>query len=250
MTADTRTIAGIPVLHFTPEGTETKLPTVLLYHGWGGTVEHYRFFGTMLSQFGFQVIVPEIPLHGERGALANYYSPEGFARFWEVICKGVHEGKELIGELTASGMVDPKRLGIVGHSLGGGIASGLFAHSEAAALVTINGASAYEFAEVMWRKVDGRSAATDAELQPLRELDPVRFAEQIAPRPVLFLHGDADTQVPLPVGETLHAALKPYYAEQPELLHFETSARLDHFITLGMLEETVNWLKKHIANPR
>lgn len=250
MTADTRTIAGIPVLHFKPDGAETDLPTVLLYHGWGGHVEYYRFFGTMLSQFGFQVIVPEIPLHGERGALAKYFSPEGFARFWEVVCGGVQEGQELIRELTSSGLVDPKRLGIVGHSLGGGIASGLFAHSDAAALVTINGASAYEFAETLWRQFDGRAAATDAELQPLRELDPVRFAHQFAPRPVLFLHGDADTQVPLQVGETLHAALTPFYAGQKELLRFETSARLDHFITLGMLEETVNWLKKHIANPR
>jgi dienelactone hydrolase len=245
------TIASIPALVIKPQQAGKDLPTVLLYHGWSGSVENYRFFATMLALFGFQVVAPEIPLHGERGNLPQYYSPEGFAHFWDVMNGGVEEGRAIVQELVAKGLAEPKRIGVVGHSLGGGIAAALFAHHpEIEALVCINGASAFEFGEVLWRSVDGRPPATEEELSKVRQFDPMQRRDRFFPRPALFLHGKADTSVPLQVAKKLYEALQPLYANQPERLRLETYPNLNHHITLSMLEETVNWFIQHIANVR
>ena len=72
-------VADIPCFEIAEAGEE-PLAELMLYHGWGSNAEKQRFRGQLLAAFGYRVIVPEIPGHGVRGALA-YDGPQAALDF-------------------------------------------------------------------------------------------------------------------------------------------------------------------------
>jgi len=79
-------------------------PVVLLAHGYTGSIlEGYRGLLDHLTSHGFVVIFP------------GYRNEFGPPRQYEAVRRGLEVG------LVASGRADPSRLGVVGHSFGGGM---------------------------------------------------------------------------------------------------------------------------------
>lgn len=241
--------AAIPCAVYKPQHSTGELATILLYHGWGGCKENYRFFATLLAKWGYQVIVPEVPQHGVRGSLPDYYTPAGYLNFWPVVLQAVQESRAILQALIEQGRAVQDRIAVAGHSMGGMIATSSFAENETLrCLVTINSTGSWEQFEHWVRASNNAPAPTEAELAPLRALDPQNKLARLAPRPILFLHGTDDTFIPLHVQKPFHDGLAPHYeqAAAADRLRFEEVPRLNHHITMDMLDQLIGWLDTHL----
>ena len=59
-------IRGIPCIRIIPKRKNGPFSTIIFYHGWGSTKESQRFRGFILSNLGYQVIIPDSIYHGEK----------------------------------------------------------------------------------------------------------------------------------------------------------------------------------------
>jgi len=166
-----------------------------------------------------------------------------------------------VKKLAAGGIADPKRVCIVGASYGG------YAALAGAALTPDVYACAVSFAGVstlhtmigeervrygkdsqavsFWISRIG-SPYDDSE--QLRATSPARHADQVR-CPVLLLHGEGDTTVPIEQSEIMNDALKSA-GKQVEFIRFPGE---DHYFNLAdtrirFLTETEQFLKKNIGN--
>ncbi|WEG11484.1 alpha/beta fold hydrolase [Pullulanibacillus sp. KACC 23026] len=243
MTLITETVIdGIPVLHSCPPDKTGTLPTVFIYHGWASSKEAYRLMGTLLSALGYQVILPDLPKHGGR-----YEEKDLQKEFWSIIFSAVEEFALLLRYTKAHWQVDPRITAVLGSSAGGLVVSGIFAHfPEIYGLIAANGSGAWEEAERLFRELDGRTTATEEEMKPIREKDPVSRLKTLPLRPVLLQHGSSDSIVPIGGTKYFYEALRDVYKARHELITYQEIPRLDHYISLGMLGEMVDWLNLHL----
>jgi len=233
---ESRVISGIPALTYIPR--ETPRAAVLLYHGLGSAMESYAFFASLVSHWGYKVVVPEIPHHGVRGTL-DYADPKAVQKhFWSIVRQGVRELEGIAAVLRK----ENENLSVIGHSLGGFIAAGAF--SEVSCLqsaVVINSSCAWAKFEEHIRELHGLHPMTEEERKALQELDPLTRAAFGDRKRLLLLHGKDDTTVPID-SQRYFVRMK---ADVPgEYLEFVEYAGVNHLITLGMLEKIKKWLDR------
>lgn len=201
--------ADIPYILIKPNLLEETFGTVFLYHGWGSSKENMSFYGSVLAHHGYQVVIPELIHHGQRGQLEYEKAETRHQWFWETIIQSVDEFKILLNGVVTTHNSDPQRIAIVGNSMGGFIASGIFAyHNYLKCLVITNSSCAWEDAEVLFRKLERRKPATEEELSVINRFDPIRKASSLFPRPILLLHGDDDTFIPVQSQELFYLPSK------------------------------------------
>lgn len=237
----------IPCLYIRPYSSEKGLPTVFLYHGWSSKKENYEFMGKIIALHGFQVIVPDSIKHGERGQLDYEDLQVMEQNFWEVAMSSVEEFKTILKEGQEKLNMDPLKIAVMGHSMGGIISSGIFARNQnIRTLITMNGACAWEDVEERIRAARNVDRTTSISLEKLREYDPLQLKDNFYPRPVLILHGEKDDFVPIESQLYFYDQVAEDYKERPENLKFSVLKNLTHHKTIGMLEEAIAWLKKHL----
>lgn len=204
-------------------------------------------FGETLALYGYMVIIPDALHHGERGSL-NYDDASIAAKhFWEIVFKNIEESEKLIKIAVEELGADEKNMAILGHSMGGFSAAGIFVkHPEIKAIVNINGSFAYEKAENLFLKAAEGFTVPKEHLEELRSYDPIRHKESFNLRPILMLHGEADTIVPIESQEYFYNEITEVYKESPENLEFTKVSRLNHYITISMVEDTINWFNKKL----
>lgn len=242
-------LAGIPCLHVKPNTTAGKLPTVIYYHGWSSNKENNLFLGKILAFHGYRVILPDAIHHGERDALDNYNVEALRKYFWEVIFNSVSEYKSLAKAAVGKLGIDSDNIAVMGSSMGGFIASGVFAsNKEIKCLINMNGASAWERAENVFKEIDkdGKGAATQMQKEQIRKLDPLAKKEELHPRPMLLLHGDSDTSISIDIQRYFYNEMKELYKDKPYRIKFIETPRLNHYKTVGMMEESIAWLEKYL----
>lgn len=103
-------VAGLPGSVFTP-GAGVGLPAVAFGHGWLQPVFRYEELLRHLASWGVVVAAPDT----QRGPLASHRQFAADLRTTLDVCTGVRLGR---GEVS----VDPGKLGLAGHSVGGGCA--------------------------------------------------------------------------------------------------------------------------------
>jgi dienelactone hydrolase len=240
-------IGGIPCLKIRPKGSRDQLPTLIFYHGWSSNKEYQKFRGVSLATYGYQVILPDALHHGERNPI-QYDDPKMMeVYFWKVVLQNVEESRTLIQEIVENHDGDPRRIGVMGSSMGGFSASGVFVHnSQVQCLVNFNGSCAWAKAEEIFRQSGKIPPADPSHLEMLAQYDPSQQKEALRGRPILMLHGDADSSVPIDCQRVFYQEASPLYKEAPEKLRLQEIPRLDHYITTGMLEEAIIWLKKYL----
>lgn len=234
-------INDIKCLSFQAEENSKNI-TILLYHGWGSSVYHQQFFGTVLSKFGYNVLIPQIMYHDSREPLEDHFSKQTMDNyFWRTILHTTEEAKPLIDEITAK----KQKVVVIGSSMGGFIASAVFMEQTVDALININGSGAWFTSEEMFQK-DG--FAPSPNLNELKERDPIQSLHRIQNRPILLLHGQHDTVVSLVGQQTFYEeALK---AENTSNISLIMYPNVNHSTTLSMVEEIINWLEKHLNKNR
>lgn len=240
-------LASIPCLYVKPSISIDNFPTVVYYHGWQSNKNNNLFLGKILSFHGYGVILPDAIHHGERGALNNYNIEALRNHFWNVIFNTVDESGSLIKAAEEKLRIDPKNIGVMGSSMGGFIASGVFAlNKEIKCLINMNGASAWERAENVFREIDkeGKGAATELQRSQIRKYDPISNKNALYPRPMLLLHGDSDTSISIDIQRYFYEEMKKVYKDKENRIRFIETPGLNHYKTVGMMEESVSWLNR------
>ncbi|MFD2617217.1 alpha/beta hydrolase family protein [Terrilactibacillus laevilacticus] len=212
--------------------------SIVLFHGWGSTVESQKELATRLTKHGYSVIVPEIIYHDDRQPLGNYLSKEiKYAYFWKTVMVSIDEASAFYKLLN----IPTENLVLMGISMGGFIVNGtIAAHDQFAGLVNINGSGSFVLSEQLFRVMDDQPEMTDKEKQLLENYDPIKKGRLKAP--ILMLHGTQDTQVSI-------EGQKNYYTYLTEQLRktnvfFNEYSDINHTISDEMIEDLIQWLNQ------
>ncbi|MCR8643788.1 prolyl oligopeptidase family serine peptidase [Paenibacillus sp. N1-5-1-14] len=232
-------IAQVPCLRVEPIGP--SIGTIILYHGWSSTIQDYTFFASTVAGWGYTTVVPELPLHGERGTL-DYFNPTVLQQnFWSVVLQGAEDAARIATELTQDG----NRVGIMGNSCGGFIASGAWTKQPLISTAVIKNAScAWSKFEELYRAMHGAPPMSEEEMSIFQAHDPLSKIQFEPNRAVLILHGKEDTTIPI--------QSQRYFMEQhvhipTDQLQMVEYSGVNHHITLGMLERAKAWFDLHLA---
>ena len=238
------TVEGIPALRFYPNNNDEKLPTIIYYHGWSSNKEFQRFKANILASYGYQVIVPDANHHGERGPVN--YEEEGVLEKYllKTILNSIEEAPSLISHVKELNKTDVNKIGIMGTSMGGFISSGIFAQNQIfKTLVVFNGACA-------WHKLEAfdKNEHTDEYWNYREQLDKYNPSDYLAhfnERPVLLLHGEQDSSIPIDVQRYFYKKALEYYEDKNKIELIEVP-KMDHYISTGMLENAVAFNEDHL----
>lgn len=238
-------IENIPCLVLQAKGIKEINGVIFIYHGWSSKKENYHFMGSIFALEGYQVIIPDSIHHGERGVL-DYGNDEIMEeKFWEVAINSVDEYPFLKENLEKKGMLKSQKIAVMGNSMGGIISSGIFARdSEISTMIIMNGACAWEDVDKKVkdsRKID-RSLVISKEKMDL--YDPMKHLDKIFPRPFLLQHGEKDSSVPIETQNLFFEEATRYYGDLKERIAFTRIANLNHYKTIGMVEESLDWINR------
>jgi len=245
VTVDRITPAGIPTLHVYPTGLQGPAPLVIYHHGWSSNKENQIVVAESLACRGYRVLVPDAPRHGERDALATYDAGD-FDVFWGVVTGAVQEDAILHTAALEAGWVEDGRIGLAGHSMGGMIVSGSLArHPWVRVAVMLDGCPCYEWLLDDHFRNLGTPTPQAARLK-VRDFDPERLVAEVAPRPLLMVHGDADQAVPIGGVRRFRDLATPLYAAVPDRLALTELPHLDHYVTTPAILEMRDWFRRYL----
>lgn len=234
-----------------PKGRDPKnLPLIVLPHGGpeGRDTPGFDWWSQALASRGYAVLQP------------NFRGSEGFG--WDFVKAGFGEwGRKMqtdlsdgVRDLAKQGIIDPKRVCVVGASYGGyaalagatldpGVyrcAVSVAGLSDLKRFLTTPGRSASS--QRYWRRFMGVDGLRDPDLAALSP------AQQVAKTqiPILLIHGKDDTIVRYDQSQIMADALKK--AGKP--VEFVTLPSEDHWLSRGatrlkMLTDTVAFVEKH-----
>lgn len=243
----------LPVLHvFAASQAQTKLPTIIDYHGWTTPTSSELVASYDLVRAGFRVILPTAYLHGSRNDGTNLaHHPE---QFWNIVGHSVAEFPRLVEALVNQGITDPDRLGVMGTSMGGITASAIMAtQPDIKAGVSLIGSPApVAFAKDQVAQLPAEWQAklpADLLTKTYAQLDPIDLSlhpERLAGRPMFFFNGTADTMVPYKYVQ----AFKEQFAATPALSAtiFKRAEGGVHHVPHKMHAAAVTFLQTHVKN--
>jgi dipeptidyl aminopeptidase/acylaminoacyl peptidase len=207
---DGKTIYGVLV---TPPGyvAGTPIKTVVQIHGgpewawWSGWLGSWHEWAQMLATHGYAVLLPNIRgSDGQGTAFARAVGTDWGGMDYQDVLDGVDM-------LVAKKIADPARLGIGGWSYGGFMAAWAVTHGDRFKAAVV-GAGPTDMT-AMARITDTPDFTTGYFGEPsahLGDLDKVSSMRALGAvnTPVLVLHGEQDTRVPITLGLEFYRGLK------------------------------------------
>lgn len=180
--------------------------TIILCHGYGRSLEEMIPHADYLNRAGFSCLLFD---QRSRGASEGRYASVGALERWDVM--------GAVDYLAGRAEIDMERVGILGMS--GGAAAALLAAAEEPRLAAIAvescfanvrevvaqsfkhfiGLPAFPFADATLKVSELRLGYSASILAP------EKVVGSIAPRPILFMHGDEDTAIPCGASEAMYA---------------------------------------------
>jgi dipeptidyl aminopeptidase/acylaminoacyl peptidase len=236
-----------------PRGRDAKnLPLIVLPHG-GPAVRDapgFDWWAQALASRGYAVLQPNY--RGSLGFGAAFYQA-GFGEFGRKMQTDLSDG---VRDLARQGVIDPKRVCIVGGSYGGyaALAGASLEHGVYRCAVSVAGVSDLRSQILDSRRKGGRDAlrywqrfigAKDLQDPVLDAVSPAAHAAA-ADIPILLIHGRDDTVVTIwqsrKMADALRAAGKP--------VEFIELKGEDHWLSRGesrlaMLQATVDFLERN-----
>lgn len=237
-------IRDIPAILFRPKVEKDKYPTIIFYHGWSSKKELQKMRGLILATVGFQVLVPDCIYHGERNPIDYDKNPQ---YFWDVLFKNIEESSIIIDALVNEYKADKDKISLIGHSMGGFTSAGIFAiNSNIKSAVILNGSFAWtHFAEYMKGKLKLQMSDELQELEEkIKKHDPFNKINELVDRPILMLHGQSDSVVPVEGQRLFYQRIEPLYKDKGKIKLIEYP-NLNHFVTTNMMEESIKWFKRY-----
>jgi dienelactone hydrolase len=164
----------------------------------------------------------------------------------------------LVDALSADPRLDMGRAGITGLSFGGMVAFQVAATSQRiqAAVPMISMPTSLERWEDLLTEASSCSqwargmaaAQNEAEKRAswLRQHEALLRLKNFAPRPLLILCGDQDTDMPKTYAVRAVRELQSVYREYPERLKLTINDGVAHRVTVQMMEDMVSWFQKYL----
>lgn len=237
-------VQGIPAILLRPVDAEKEIPSIIFYHGLGSSKENQRLRGLILACIGYQVLIPDAIYHGERSPLSDYGLETARMHFWDIIFNNIDESDSLLEELVLKYGADPDRIAVMGSSMGGFTAAGIFTHNKAISnLVVFNGSCGWENFNKNFEVPN--SEKFKSLTKKVKERDPMNNLPLLKDRRILLLHGDSDTSVPIDSQRIFYNKLKAMNSDGEKLRLIEYPG-LNHFIPTNMMGECIDWLGKNL----
>ncbi len=218
------------------QGTNTKTPILVIYHGWAGSTVGYYDLAEELQELGYTVVLPDIVHHDSRGTIENYFDINTLNTCSGYSISEFDEFDILIADLK----VNKKDVLVIGSSMGGFIASSIFAkNAEIQGLVNVNGSGTFVITDDFFRKTDGRGELSGKERAVLETYDPILYA--YSGKPVLLMHGDSDQTIDIS-GQYAYYA----YCSSPDVT-FNIYNEVNHQFTEDMVDGLKFWLSENFS---
>lgn len=233
--ADGLTLHGwfLPALN--PDGSPitTPAPAILHVHGNAGNIESHIAFSQFLPRRGIGVLIFDYRSFGCSQPGSAPLNRNQLMRDTEAAWV----------QMRSMSQVDPSRVGVLGVSVGNAFAARLAAtHSDCRAVVL-----AAPFAS--WSRIAGTHAPFLGWMLVRSGLDPVTEVARLGTRPLLVVHGDADTIVPLDHGRRVHSAAVAAGVAS-ELFVVPGAGHNDLIVEDAATQERIaGFLSQHLAPP-
>jgi len=182
--------------------------TVIFCHGHAGSMDPDIIYAPWFNEAGFNVLMFDFRAHGRSDG--------------RKVSLGYFERQDLLGAIDYLQGQGIEQVGVLGFSMGGAVSLITAPQSEAIrAVISDGGFARLESAMLGWVQEQQISLPHWLVLPLARlimwvagwrlgarlaEADPIRWVGGIAPRPVLFIHGDHDPYVTVADVESLYAA--------------------------------------------
>jgi dipeptidyl aminopeptidase/acylaminoacyl peptidase len=247
----------IPAYITLPPGRAPKnLPAVVMPHGGPDARDTLRFdwWAQFLANRGYVVLQPNF--RGSAG-YGRAFTEAGLQQWGLKMQDDITDG---VKKMIADGIVDPKRVCIVGASYGGyaALAGATLTPEMYACSVSVAGVSDLPEMLSYERRTSGKNSgavrfwasrigSADEDSERLRATSPARQAAR-ARAPIMLLHGENDTTVPIEQSEMMVEALQD--AGKP--VTFIKLEGDDHYLHLAstrlqMLRALEGFLAEHIG---
>ena len=232
------------MLTLAPDSAE-RCPAIFFIHGFGGGKEAGLSLGYQLAQRGFCFISFDAWLHGDRhdplreqAALperGGVYPPDSgldtFLLFYRVIDQCRADVQTLIDHFADDPRIDVTRCGVTGLSMGGYASYSILAnvpHMQAA--VPMIGVPSFTrrwrdlldecaFSNSEWAAALDRAAGQTRQNSAfVAAIDPIEKLKLAAPRALLIMNNDFDSDQPKHYAIECYRELRSSYAAQPDQL--------------------------------
>ena len=268
---ETAIIQDIPVLTFALSSAQS-CPIVFFIPGFGGNTEAGLSSGYQLARRGFFCVAFEPWLHGarydqrlERAAQPDeggIYPPETgldtCMLFDRIIQRCALDVQALIDYYAADSRADIRRCGVTGLSMGGYASFLAFANEpRRQAAVPMIGVPSFTrrwldlldecaFSNPEWAAALDRVAdQTRQHTAFVQEIDPIEKLQDAAPRALLIMNCDFDSDQPKAYSINCYRDLKSRYAQCPEKLKLNLYPA-GHTVTPAMEHDAVAWFCQHL----
>ncbi|AXN40170.1 prolyl oligopeptidase family serine peptidase [Peribacillus butanolivorans] len=247
-------IGHIPVLHLSEQSAfNQELPLIIFIHGFQSAKEHNLHYAYLMAEKGFRVLLPDVIYHGEREV--GYSDSQLMPRFWEMVLQTIKDLALIKDDLLARKLIDSKRIGVAGTSMGGIVTNGaLAAYDWITVGVSLMGNPSYvAYAELQIEEIKKRKVnfpITDEEvnkvIEKLKPFDLSLNQDKLSNRPLLFWHGAKDPVVPYQHAYRFYEGVKAGYNEAHEKIDFILDQKAGHKVSREGVLRTAEWFEKHL----
>ena len=268
---ETHSIEGIPALTISPADA-ADCPVILFIPGYTGTKKAGLDLGYKLVKRGVFFISFDPLYHGERYQPQLYHSAEPefggiyppdtgmdtLYTMFRVIDQCREDAKTLLAHFDSDPRANTSSCGVVGFSMGGYASFLLFADlPQVKAGVPMIGIPSFErrwtdvldecaFSNPEWAAaLEQTNAQTRERTAFVRQIDPATRLPDAAPKPLLIINNDFDSDQPKHYSIELYRDLQLSYQEKPENLRLGIYPA-GHKVTPQMEDDAVEWFSRHL----
>ncbi len=270
---ETETIHDIPVLTMSHSEAH-QCPAIFFISGYGSNKEAGLSLGYRLARRGLFFISFDAWLHGERydrrldhaadPELGGIYPPATGLDTGVLFCRVIHHCLQdvqfLLNHYAADRRVNTRRAGVTGLSMGGCASFLILANLPAIqAAVPMIGIPSFKrrwldlVEECSFSNPDWAAALERVQEQTrqhttfIQQIDPYEKLKSAAPRALLIMNCDFDTDQPKHYSIRCYKELQPYYADNPDKLKLNIYPA-GHGVTPQMETDAVDWLCRHLLD--
>jgi dienelactone hydrolase len=268
---ETWATADIPCLSVLPD-SDTPLPVVFYIPGYGLPKESGLGLGYKLAQAGLGFVAIDPLWHGARfdrrlfeaadPAWGGVYPPEAGLDigiiFYTVINQCLLDVRAVLAHLAGDPRCDVARCAVTGPSMGGYASFLIFANMpQMLAAVPMIGIPTFTrrwtdildecaFSNPVWAEALSRAAATvQQQVAMIAAMDPADKLPAAAPRALLMMNCDFDSDQPKHYAIEFYRELRKAYAATPERLRLAIYPA-GHTVTPDMERDAVDWIVGHL----